>query len=610
MPTPAPLKLSDLFGNPYNPISNPSGGFGFSKPATPALSSIFPSTPAAPLPPVGMSTPNGPKLVDVGGSQAIAHPAPVAPVPGAAPVASPAPVPTGAPGGSPSLFGGANAPAPASGGLPVPSQYLNPDGSIKSPDQVASEIGSTYQGAHTGPDVGVLASEQFGPNNGTTVDAEAAARKINNTRNDIATGATDPYGVGASSGIQYTPAELAAIEKSYAGIYDPALDTALAKVNLKQQQDTADRQAAAQIKVQAAAPYTLGINETRYDGQGNPIAAGPSTINQGTYVPGENPTADAYVKGIQAGTIKESDVPDLYKGLVAQGLAAQVSNPNAPLSQTSTTALGIINQLQSDPNLQALSGTGAVGAVEHPLTALGFPTSVQNIQNLAKQLQSTISLANRQQLKGQGAISDFEFRVLGNAATALGLDENGRTNLSPEQFKQQLGMLETRLQVGPTRTITDDEVQYLAGQGFTPQAIRAYDTSQATQSFTDVGNTTASTKTSLNIPQRNNNPGDVKAGGIADRLATGKDQYGHLVFKTPEDGFKALTADLTAKIYGGSSHLPNNPTIAQLGSVYAEDPNWGVKVAGLLGVPVSTPTQSVPIQALAQAIAHQEGFYS
>ncbi len=519
---------------------------------------------------------------------------------------------------TPSLFNpaptGATGAAPASQ-TPINPQFVNTDGSLKSPSQVASEVASTLKAAHGTGDVGTLAGQQFaGGNQGTTANAQAQARQINNTRNDIAVGETDPYKVASQSGIAYTAAELNAIEKAYAGIYDPALDTALAKVTQKQNADASAASAKAdedKIRLQASLdankPYTLGKDDVRYDGAGNPLAVGGNVGNGGatTYVAGQDPTADAYINGVKNNTFKISDIPEGYKGIVAQGLA-QSTGANAPLSKTSTDAIGIINQLQQ-LDLDALSGTGVVGALFHPKTALGFPTDVQNTQNLAKQLQATLSLANRQQLKGQGAISDFEFKVLGDAAAALGIDGNGRTNLSADDFKKGLQNLELKLQVGPTN-LTDDEIQFLAspaGGGFTPDQIRSYSQSQ---SFSSVGNTTAST--GQNRPQRNNNPGNVKAGGLSDSLAVGKDDQGHLIFPNPDAGFKALTADLTAKINGGSKYLPKNPTIAQLGKVYAEDPNWPKKVAMMLGVGVDTPTSTVPIAKLVKAVATQEGFYA
>lgn len=60
---------------------------------------------------------------------------------------------------------------------------------------------------------------------------------MTNSSNDIATGATDPYKVGSKSGIAYSPAELKAIEKAYAGIYDPAINDVFNKLNAKQKEE-------------------------------------------------------------------------------------------------------------------------------------------------------------------------------------------------------------------------------------------------------------------------------------------------------------------------------------------------------------------------------------
>lgn len=535
-----------------------------------------------------------------------AQPAPITLPPGSPLSALARPAPSTTPLFTPPAAGPSTAPVGpqgATGAAPpsqVPLQYLNADGSFKTPDQVAHDIGGALASAHGNGDIGTLALDQFGGGDKSAVQLEADARRIGNTRNDIAVGQTDPYKVASESGIAYTPAELKAIESAYAGIYDPALDTALAKVTDKQAADKAKAAADAQ----ANAPFTLGANEVRYDGQGNPIAVGiGSSPGGGAYVAGQNPVVDAYVTGFKNGTYKATDIPTEYKDLVAQGIAAAATA--APLSKTSLDALSIIDEIKN-------AGDGALGPIAGPQGILpvipGSPSA--KLTNLTKQLQATISLGNRQQLKGSGAISDFEFKVLGDAATALGLDGNGHTNLSKEDFLKSLGDLQLKLEVGPLKTLTDDQVQYLTspeGGGATPDEIRAID---AQQSFSPVGNTSASTKTSLNRPQRNNNPGNVKQGGLADSLAIGVDDQGHLIFPDATAGFKALTADLTAKINGGSSRLPANPTIAQLGKVYAEDPNWPVKVAAILGVPIDTHTQTVPLANLVKAVATQEGFYA
>lgn len=135
------------------------------------------------------------------------------------------------------------------------------------------------------------------------------------------------------------------------------------------------------------------------------------------------------------------------------------------------------------------------------------------------------------------------------------------------------------------------------------------------QGFNQVG---GDTNTALNRPQRNNNPGNVKRGGIADQFALKDqqgnpltDEQGHLIFPNAQAGFQGLSADVGAKISGNSRVIPfANPTIQQLGSVYAEDPGWANSVASMLGVAPTTKTQSINFNNLVKAIAQQEGFYA
>ncbi len=505
-------------------------------------------------------------------------------------------VPTAAAGGGTSII----TPPPSTQSA-IPPQWINPAGGLYTPAEVAANIAKAATTTTGQGDIPKYAGDQFTEGKQTTEQLQSTAAGLNNSRNDIAVGATDPYSVASRSGIAYTPQELAAIEKAYAGVYDPAINSALAKLDISQKADAEKLDTQQKKDLQASAPYTLGKDDVRYDGQGNPIAVGISgtTVGPTTYVAGQDPTVDAYVKGVQNGTYKASDVPDEYKGIVAQGLAATPKK----ITQGATNAVSVIDQL--------LAKGGALGNISGiPSPGAFFPgTAAQESKNLAKQLQGMLSLEGRSALKGSGAISDFEFKVLTDAASALGIGSSGRSNLKDEDFVKELGKLKLKLQVGPT-SLTDDELIHLKDQGYTPDQIRQVSAAEAGQSFSSVGNTTASKNDGKNVPQRNNNPGNVKGGGLSDSLAIGKDSQGHLIFKDPIDGFKALTLDLTAKVNGGSKYLPANPTIEQLGKVYAEDPKWGQNLARILGVSVSTHTQNIPITTLAQAVAKAEGFYA
>lgn len=199
--------------NYYNPISNPAGGM---KPIV-----VGPNSPLA-----GIRS-----KVEIGtGGFPIAKRAPVAPV-SAAPLFGGASAGGGNPSAAPVGPAGATGAAPAS---QIPQQWLKADGTIKTPDEIASDIGGTLRNTATGPDVGRLAADQFSGVNKTPEQLATEARELSAIRNDIAVGAKDPYKVASRSGIAYTPEQLKAIEQAQAGIYDPALAGAMSKLESAQ----------------------------------------------------------------------------------------------------------------------------------------------------------------------------------------------------------------------------------------------------------------------------------------------------------------------------------------------------------------------------------------
>ena len=150
----------------------------------------------------------------------------------------------------------------------------------------------------------------------------------------------------------------------------------------------------------------------------------------------------------------------------------------------------------------------------------------------------------------------------------------------------------------------------------------------------------AGSRQGLNTPQANLNPGNVKYTGDPDNPGVGAqwamkdengelilDDQGHLTFATEEDGFKAMEADIEAKISGDSPATqtalgkPNAETIEELGRVYAPDspisegrdiPNWAFNVTSILerthGIDPDTPLIEIPRDALVRAIARAEGY--
>lgn len=114
--------------------------------------------------------------------------------------------------------------------------------------------------------------------------------------------------------------------------------------------------------------------------------------------------------------------PDLYSRAVAEGITAKQSD-------TTDNVLDVVDELLGR-DVEPITGVLQIRA--------NIPgTDAALTKNLYDQLKGILSLENRQQLKGSGAISDFEFKVLSQASTALD------RNLSAKDFKKVLNDIKT-----------------------------------------------------------------------------------------------------------------------------------------------------------------------
>jgi len=121
------------------------------------------------------------------------------------------------------------------------AKYRDPQtGEIMSPEDYAIFLGNRVPKAGGG-DMGQYAGDALANPNESFENLMTRTREMNNTRNDIATGTTDPYKVGNQSGIAYSPQELKAIENAYAGIYDPAINDVFGR--LKAREDESQEEA-------------------------------------------------------------------------------------------------------------------------------------------------------------------------------------------------------------------------------------------------------------------------------------------------------------------------------------------------------------------------------
>jgi hypothetical protein len=91
------------------------------------------------------------------------------------------------------------------------------------------------------------------------------------------------------------------------------------------------------------------------------------------------------------------------------------------------------------------------------------------------------------------------------------------------------------------------------------------------------------------VPQRANNPGDLKEGDKGYGLIDDK-----TVFPSPGQGWNALYAQVQAILDNRSKYYNSGMTIAEIGMVYSGgDPNWAQNVADTLGVDTETPIGQV-----------------
>lgn len=101
-------------------------------------------------------------------------------------------------------------------------------------------------------------------------------------------------------------------------------------------------------------------------------------------------------------------------------------------AQTSAFAnLNLINTILNSDYLSAITG-----GIFRNLTAIGVSKS--EIKAQITRLDSILALENRDLLKGQGTISDFEAKILATASDALNVQEDGTIKMTDEAAEREL----------------------------------------------------------------------------------------------------------------------------------------------------------------------------
>lgn len=241
-------------------------------------------------------------------------------------------------------------------------------------------------------------------------------------------------------------------------------------------------------------------------------------------------------------------------------------------------AVTLIDKLLADENLGGIFGV--------PSLAAFIPgTQTQLTKNTYDQLKNTLSLEGRSALKGSGAISDFEFKVLEKAQSALG------RNLSNEDAKTVLTDLKLDLTAGKMLKdgIPPDVVEQVIGKKLP---------------FSAAGNASASNvsiPTTSRLSYVNNNPGNLRFAGQAGAV---QGEGGFARFESPEAGLKALENQI--KLDASRGH-----TVASFVSKFApptenDTATYIKNIATATSSSPMTPIAQIDIKKLLAAMAKQE----
>lgn len=342
--------------------------------------------------------------------------------------------------------------------------------------------------------------------------------------------------------------------------------------------------------------FSLGKDQIRYEydtetGGYKQVGQGIGSQQGGvggstTYTAGENQAVDSYVAGLKSGDLKFSDVPDELQNLVAQGL----SSKGGAVSQGNREMVSMIDALLGNEGL-----AGITGGVQQFRPGVLMSDQQRLAKNQLDQLVGNLKLENRQKLKGSGTISDFEFRILGQAATTLGRNLGDQDTVDELQrlkdsLTGNLPIPETPLDGDLWKSPDGKEWEFVNGEW-----------NDMNEGFNSVGNTTVSIPTTSRLASVNNNPGNLRFAG---QTGATQGEGGFAKFSTPEAGAEALTNQI--KLDAG-----RGLTLAQFISKYAppsenDTERYIQDMIAMTGASADTALEQIDLQTLTRAVAMKE----
>ncbi len=277
------------------------------------------------------------------------------------------------------------------------SKYINPatGQDYATPEEYANAMVQRIPVSKNTGDVDAASNLSRAAGDYTSPQLESMANKLNNTRNDIATGNTDPYDITKGGTVVYSPQERQAIEKAYAGIYDPAITDVLSKLDAKQKQDAADKEfsrqvALKQMEIDAGDP-TSSKNQDKYEQEYRNILIKPLSNRSGGLGLEDQKVNQAIHLATLVNQYKDANgnynIPKTQYNELALGLARLIS-PN-----------GVVGSEVQNSITQA-SLKGDINAMLTYATGTPFNGSTQDVYNMlvdSIDRQGTIAQQNRDQ---------------------------------------------------------------------------------------------------------------------------------------------------------------------------------------------------------------------
>jgi hypothetical protein len=288
----------------------------------------------------------------------------------------------------------------------IPKNYINPaTGDFYTAKEIVANMAKNMPVSKGNGDIGKYAGDVL----------MNQARGMNNARNDISVGQTDPYDITQGGKVVFSPQERTAIEKAYAGVYDPALNDVFSRLKAAEEQKAADLTQKNELE-RMAQQHIYNMAE-----KGSNVS-GPSSYQEWTLAGGKDGTGQTYAEYLKGGLANNSFQAEIATtGRQAVGNMLKIAQENTGIFGR-TAALPLSDAVRSDAfrNYKAQLDTLKGNIIPAALTAMREASKTGG---------------------ALGQVSDREGAWLGASLGALEMTQ------SPEQIVEQLKQIDAHLKL-------------------------------------------------------------------------------------------------------------------------------------------------------------------